>query len=264
MLSRGRAAGEDRAIPTARPRAMPAAGLKILVPGYAQWSWRQRERGLVLFGSFVMALGVAVFAWGTALGMVVLAFAFGTHVASAVDVIRQGSFPGFGRWMPLVSASGGLAAGVYAPALGVATLLAWPAMPGAATPDGYLVNRRAFRDRAPRRGEWVWLRSSPWGDLRVGRVMAGAGQEVEWSGQRMRVAGTPAAPGMPPANPFRSSYTPEEMTFTVPEGHVLVNLDAGRRPGDGAGGTVLIPHDQVVGRAWARLYPISGRELLHE
>ncbi len=259
MLSRGRAAGGDRPIPAAGPRAMPAAGLKILVPGYAQWSWRQKERGLVLFGSFAMALGVAAFAWGTALGLVVLAFAFGTHVASAVDVIRQGSFPGFGRWMPLVSASGGLAVGVYAPALGVATLLAWPAMPGAAAPDGYLVNRWAFRDRAPGRGEWVWLRSSPWGDLRVGRVVAGAGQEVEWSGQRVRVDGRF---GAPPAHPFRSSWTPEEMAFTVPEGHVLVNLEAGRRPGDGAGGTVLIPHDQVVGRAWARLYPLSSRELL--
>src|SRR5690349_21056919 len=112
MDSLGRTAGRDGARP-ADPRWVSSAGLKVLIPGYAQWSWRQRERGAVLFGSFATALVVAAFAWGTWVGLVVLAFAFGTHVVSVVDVVRQGSFPGFGRWMPLVSASGGLAVGVY-------------------------------------------------------------------------------------------------------------------------------------------------------
>src|SRR5689334_15841911 len=35
-------------------RAKSRAGLKILIPGYVQWTWRQRERAAVLFGSFVM------------------------------------------------------------------------------------------------------------------------------------------------------------------------------------------------------------------
>jgi hypothetical protein len=233
-----------------------------LIPGYAQWSWRQRERGLVLFGSYLAAVGVGVFAWGTSIGLVVLAFAFGTHVVSAVDVIRQGSFPGFGRWMPLVSASGGLAVGVYAPVLSVATLLAWPAMFDASTPEGYVVNRWAYRDRPPVQGDWVWLRSSPWGELRIGRVLANAGQEVEWSGGRLRITGEMQAPGAPTGSPFRSSWTPDELAYSVPEGHVLVSLGAGRRPENGAGGSVLVPDDQVVGRVWARLYPIGDRQLL--
>ena len=48
------------------------AGLRILVPGYAQWSWRQRERALVFFGSFAAALLVGLFAWGTRTGAAVL------------------------------------------------------------------------------------------------------------------------------------------------------------------------------------------------
>src|SRR5262245_14529831 len=83
------------------PRARRRAGLRILVPGYAQWSWRQRERAAVLFGSFAMALIVATFCWGTRTGLAILAFAFGTHVVSVVDVVRQSAFPGFGRWAPL-------------------------------------------------------------------------------------------------------------------------------------------------------------------
>lgn len=262
MLLEARSSEGDRPSPITGPQALSPAGLRILIPGYAQWSWRQRERGLVLFGSYLVAVGVAVFAWGTWTGLLILAFAFGTHVVSAVDVIRQGSFPGFGRWMPLVSASGGLAVGVYSPVLGVATLLAWPAIFDSTTPEGYAVNRWAYRARPPVQGDWVWLRTSPLGEPRIGRVLAGAGQEVEWSGERLRVAGEPQSPGAFTGSPFRSSWTPEELAYTVPVGHVLVSLEASRRPDSGPGGSVLVPDDQVIGRAWARLYPIRDRQLL--
>src|SRR5262249_17491556 len=79
------------------------AGLKVLVPGYPQWSWRQRGRASVLLGSYAAALGVGLFCWGTPTGFVVLAFAYGTHVVSVTDVIRQQAFPGFGRWVPALS-----------------------------------------------------------------------------------------------------------------------------------------------------------------
>jgi hypothetical protein len=93
------------------------AGLKILIPGYPQWSWQQRERALVLFGSYVVSLAIGLFAWGTPVGLLVLAFAYGTHVASATDVVRQQAFPGFGRWVPMISTSGGLGLGLYVPTL---------------------------------------------------------------------------------------------------------------------------------------------------
>lgn len=38
-------------------RGKSRAGLKILIPGYVQWTWRQRERAAVIFGSFAMAMG---------------------------------------------------------------------------------------------------------------------------------------------------------------------------------------------------------------
>src|SRR5262245_6136862 len=96
-------------------RSKSRAGILILIPGYAQWSWRQRERALVLFGSFAVSIAVGLFCWGTPTGLAILAFAFGAHVFSVADVVRQSAFPGFGRWAPWVSASGGLALGVYVP-----------------------------------------------------------------------------------------------------------------------------------------------------
>ena len=263
MLSRGFAAGGDRPSPTAPMGALPNAGFRIMVPGYAQWTWRQRERGLVLFGSFAMALGTGVFAWGTNLGLAVLVFAFATHVTSAVDVIRQGAFPGFGRWTPFLSSSGGLAAGVYGPLFGVATFLAWPGMNDGATTDGYLVNRWAYRVRDPARGEWVWLRSSPGGELRIGRVIASASDEVEWrGGEPLLVSGSAVSDVSLHGHPGRSSWPPDEFAYTVPDQFILVSLESAPRPGRRSAGLVLVPRDKVVGRAWARLYPIWDRQLL--
>ena len=73
---RGAAGGRKAGGAVERP-----AGLRILIPGYAQWSWRQRERGLVFFGSFAAALAVGLFTWGTGASAAILMFAFVAHVA---------------------------------------------------------------------------------------------------------------------------------------------------------------------------------------
>jgi hypothetical protein len=210
----------------------------------------------VLFGSFAVALGVGGFAWGTRTGLVVLAFAFGTHVVSVVDVIRQSSFPGFGRWVPLISASTGLGVAMYAPALALASLVAWPAYRNGSPHDAYLVNYGAYQAASPKRGDWVWLRADPpRRGMTIGRVVATASQEVEWHRDRLRVDGAPAT--LDPRS--RRGWPPSELAFTIPERHVLVDS----RPVEPTdAGPVLVPDDQVVGRAWARLYPIWKRQFL--
>jgi hypothetical protein len=232
--------------------------LKILIPGYPQWEWDQRERALILFGSYLVALGVGLFAWGTPVGLAVLAFAYGTHVASATDVIRQQAFPGFGRWVPMVSASGGLGLGIYVPALTLATLVAWPGIgPGLAS-DGYLVNCWAYRGAPPQRGDWVWLRSSPWGEGRLGRVVAGPGEEVEWLGEQLRVDGRPPAPGLS----WHARRLPVDLLYTIPRDHALIVPAATASAGTAPGSPLLVPRDQILGRVWAQLYPIRQRQFL--
>lgn len=237
--------------------AASPVGWRILIPGAAQWAWRQPERAWVFFGSFAAALSVAAWCWGTWASALVLVFAFATHVVSAVDVVRQSAFPGFGRWMPVASISGGLAVGVYAPALSVVALSAWPVSSASAPTDGYLVNRLTYQARSPERGDWVWHRPQPWSDFRVGRVVGEPGDEIEWSRQGLRVNGERLDEGLP----FRSSAPPDEMAYTVPDGHVLVLPDA-NAPGASSRRLVLVGRDQVKGRAWARLYPVWQRRIL--
>jgi hypothetical protein len=257
-IQRGRERKTPAAPAGAGRRPMPPAGLKALVPGYPQWAWRQGERGLVLFGSFAAAFAVAVFAWGTPTGLVVLAFAFTTHAVSAVDAVRQSAFPSAGRWSTWAGVSGGLAVGVYAPLLTVATLVAWPGIRGGSSTEGYLVNCWAYQRAEPRRNEWVWYRPTPRSEPRVGRVVAGRGQEVEWSRNQLRVDGRPDLA----AAPFRSLSPPHEMVYRVPEGHVLVEPDGGLSRRRSTDGLMIVEREQIVGRAWARLYPVGERRLL--
>jgi hypothetical protein len=252
-----------RSLPSVHPRGPVAwrpLGVQALVPGWAQWSWGQRERGLVLLGSYLSALVVAVFAWGTPVGLAVLTYAFATHAVSTVDAVRQSAFPGAGLWATRFGVSGGLAVGVYAPMLSVATLVAWPGIRSGSSHEGYLVDCRAFLHAEPSKDDWVWYRPTPRGEPRIGRVVAGRGQEVEWSDRKLTVNGGPAEV----TAPFRSAWPPAAMTYRVPEGHVLVNPWSG--PPDGilrpSEGLVIVDRQQIVGRAWAQLYPVGERRLL--
>jgi hypothetical protein len=233
------------------------AGLRILVPGYPQWLWRQRERAAVFFGSYVAALAVGLFAWGTPTGLVVLLFAFGTHIASATDAIRQGAFPGFGRWVPVVSASAGIGLGCYAPALALASTLAWPAGRAVAPREGFLVNLWAYHDTTPGTGHWVLFDHGEGRGNGLGQFIAGAGQSVEWFDGRLIVDGIPFD-----WTPRLHTRRPRDMSLTIPQGHVLI-APGGNEPGEDALlGMVMIESRQVLGRAWAQHYPVWNRRLL--
>ena len=235
-----------------------AVGWSALLPGYPQWTWREGDRGAVFFGMFSASMAVALFAWGSREGLVMLAIAFAIHVTSAADAIRQGAFPGFGRWVPTVSASLGLGLGCYGPALALASLLAWPDCPAGTGRESYAINRCAYRDDDPRPGDWIWYRSPSDEGCRLGRLVGCEGREVEWSGRRLRVDGklldwSPKAPGGDPI----------EMALTVPADQILVEPVSNSNHRSTSCGLVLAPREAVIGRAWAQLSPIWGRRLLH-
>ena len=244
---------------TGDSRQSTPLGIWIFVPGYPQWSWSQRERAFVLLGSYLAALGVGVFTWGSPISLGVLGFAFLIHVFSAADSIHQSSFPGFGRMVPVVSASAGLGAVCYTPALVMATIYAWPIALDDRPRDGYLVNRRAYDSGSPVAGQTVWLRPAREPRPRVARVVAGSGQRVEWVGGEFRVDGQKVED-----SPLGVAGSPRELKLEVPEGHVLVAFGAERRlPDGGPGGWEIVDRSDIRGRAWARSYPIWDRRLLN-
>ncbi len=237
--------------------AQTPARLKILIPGYPQWAWRQSERAAALVGTYIAAMAVTVFAWGSRAGLAMLGLAFLAHVVSAADAIKQSAFPGFGRWIPATSASVGLGLGCYAPLLALATALAWPESPSGSTQDQFAINLWAFRAAEPTPGDWVWYRSPDSNGFGLGRVVAGQGKSVEWTPGGLSVNGRPLPwmPGAPGGSPL-------DLAMIVPDGEILVapvRMGSGRPPSCGLN---LVAREGVVGRPWARLYPIWRRGLL--
>lgn len=254
--SRQAAAVRDRS--TGRCPHESPAGLRLLVPGWPQFSWGQRERGWVLLGSFLVAAGAAILAWGTWLSWAFLAFGFLVHVSSTTDAIRQASFPVYAPRTAVPTIAGALATLVYLPLLLTLIDTAWPGSAPDRTRSVYLVNCWAYRHATPRRGHWVWLRLPPQGRLHAARVVAVAGQEVEWTGHAWRVDGQIS----PLMVPLRNTAWPKACRFKVPADQILVEPEEEGGVPPATGSLVLVPQDQIIGRAWAQYYPVWDRRLL--
>ncbi len=245
------------AVGTRSGGAIPRAGWRIAVPGYPQWIWRQRERALVFSVTFVAALLVGLFAWGTRTGLAMLGLAFLVHVASVTDVIRQATFPGFARGVPTLSTSFGLGLSCYLPILLVASVVAWPGERRGAPGEGYLINRWAYRTEEPRVGDWVYYRSPRGRGYGLARVVAGPGQGVEWFDDRLRVGGF-ELDWLPTA----TAQAPLDLALTVPQGQLLVAPLGSSAREHPSFGLLLLPRENVIGRAWAQSYPVWSRRLL--
>jgi hypothetical protein len=214
---------------------------------------------VVLFGSYLSAAAMSAFAWGTPIGLAILVFAFATHLVSLADALRQSAFPWLGRAPALGASAAILGVGVYAPLLVTAATTAWPGLCGGATSEGYLINRWAYRDQDPKRDDLVWYRSSPSSEPRLGQVVAGSGQEVYWSENRLQVDGVSMKRL---GTPFHSTWPPREVAYRIPERHVLILPEESPTNPHTSEGLLIVATNQVVGRAWAKYYPVRERRFL--
>ncbi len=257
VILAGDRAGHQFGLVNRRPFDSPA-GFKLLVPGWPQRSWQQRERAMVLFGSFVLALPVAAWTWGTWVSWVFFAFAFFSQVASTTDALRQSSFPAYSSRAALILVSASLGLLVYMPAILILSTLAWPGSSEPQSRTEYAVNRWAYRHDAPRRGDWIWTPLHSDGTPCAAQIIATAGQEVEWTGRNWRIDGLPC----PLRGSLRLTAWPQTCRFHVPSDQVLVEPEVPETSTSAIGPLVLVRSEAIVGRAWAQLYPIWDRHLL--
>ena len=139
----------------------------------------------------------------------------------------------------------------------MASVFAWPGVRGGADGEGYLVDRRAFHHREPIAGEWAWIDPGDGQAPGVARVLATRGHTVSWADDQLRVDGRPA-----PFPIAESVAPPIALTFEVPSGYVLMTGAGSSRSGASPGSSLglrLVAREEIVGRAWARLYPVWNR-----
>lgn len=235
-----------------------AIGLGMLVPGFLQCRWSQRQRGWAFFGTFASALLVGLWAWGSPLSWAFLSLAFVTHTASVTDVLRQASFPVYPARRAVIFVSGALALLLYAPAVAGLSIVAWPGFEPASSGMGYLVNRFAYRSADPCEGQWIWMHPSAKGEPRAAQVVAISGQEVEWTGQTWKVDGSNRSLH----SPGRLTSWPQACKFTVPPHQILVEPRDDGVSKVPVGPIVLVSPDRIIGRAWAQFYPVWDRHML--
>ena len=240
----------------ARTTRRQSIGFALLLPGLLDYDSNRRDRGRLFLGTFLASSAIGVFAWGTRTGLVFFLLAYGTHVVSASAVIRQWTFPGFGKWTPGVAASAGLGLGCYGPIFLMGSILAWPGTQADRGKDGYLINRFAYREQDPKIGDDVWIGPSRGRSYSMlARVLAEPGTEIEWTDTTFRADGRVVSfPRPRPAGVART------LTYRVPSDQILVAF----RSDDPleAEGWELVPKSQVEGRAWAKIYPVWERRLL--
>jgi len=235
-----------------------AVWLRLLAPGYSQWAWGQRIRGLALGGTYATALATSLLIWGHTASWFFLLVALASQTAAWVDAHRQDPFSGFTPTSVLAAAGGGVGLAIHAPLYILLTLTAWPGAASTADPGGYLVNWLAYQDALPAQGHWVWLRGSTSTTHHLARVVAVGGQEVEWTGSRWKVDGK----NVDVESARKLSGYPERWSFRVPGNYTALDpevvLEAGKTPIP----LIVVENGQIIGRAWARYAPFWERRIL--
>lgn len=236
--------------------------ISVWIPGLAQWSWGQRGRSAAILLTFTAAIFVAVFTWGTWFGAVMLAAAFAMHAASLADSIRQTAFPPLGTFAPWCSAIGSLGITVYLPGLALATFFAFPVFPVQNGTTGYAINRWAFQGQSPRPGQLVVWNDVKADRLWLARVVASGGQRIRWPAGIAAESPSPETPAPTPTtdNP---GWTVSELELEIPADHVLLSLGADPKSHrEESNRWVLVARNELMGRAWARIYPVWNRRFL--
>ena len=258
---------------------LPSAGdvYRLVVPGWSQLHDGRTTLGRLLLMGYCGCMMAAILCFGSSICSVMLGMAFACHGASVFDVARRSS-PGIrDRFFHMLLGCGLLAAFVYLPVYTLATSIVNPIViladrPPLRSGDVLLVRAFAHDGTPPRVGDVVQYQmtearvrgQTPAGGAamfefrgpRIDRVLAGAGQVIDWNGGQLTVDGQPSS--VRPLNPQGAG---QRLSFTVPTGCCfilpstdLVNVQF-QATAENWKQLSLVPVSQIEGRVIWRSWP---------
>lgn len=245
-----------------------ATAIRMLVPGWPQWSRGYVTRGRLFFGVYCLLLFCGVLMSGWSIGSLCLGLAFSVHLASIVEslVVRFAQFRDRLVFTGLCGVM--LALFLYIP-------VGW-AISRVATPIQIAQRQAPFeagdvlwynRWASPTRGDLV-LYEVPSARLggrqrgyaanfvvqgqRINRLVALPGQAITWREGQLLVDGQPS--------PWQSRFKTGN-SFRVPAGYVLILPDSAIPVGANLSSAdwrllALVPQRRVAGRLYFRSQPL--------
>jgi signal peptidase I len=250
---------------------------RLIVPGWAQLHQGQRALGLLFLCGWGAFLLLTLLFYGSVPGSVFIGLAFSVHVSSCISILHRAGIDSRGFWVNTAVVFLGLLLCVYLPVGWLSSRLVSPVL----IEDDYapffsgdvlLYSPAGYWWRAPRPGDVVVYRQravqyqlpAPLHTAvliregqRLDRILAVAGDNVEWKDGRLTVNGEASA--LQPLNP---KVIIPKMTFVVPAGHYLILPTVGPElPGGlnvrGWRELALVDAEGIVGRVLVRSYPLT-------
>ena len=231
----------------------------MLVPGLAQLQLAAARAWAGLPDLVPVGPGDRASSAGEAsLGWAFLAFAFVTHAASTLDVLRQRSFPVFPPVRRCrLDASAGSGSSAYLPLGTILTLYALPAQPDGPAGDrlpGESPGIPGSRILRPASGSGCGCRRTR--RPRAGRVVAvgrpGGRVDGRDAGGSTARRSTHSPRSSPPSTTPSAGSSASPSITSWSASRIDSAQDRSLRP------MVLVSQDQIVGRVWARYYPVLG------
>jgi hypothetical protein len=255
-------------------RSTAGMTLRMVVPGWPQMYAGHSLRGRLFLGLYLATLLPGLFLLGTQTSTLLLGLALATHISSIVDVVFSGCVARQERvvYTLVFCAAVGLLA--YYPVVWLATRVVVPqrivldVAPFQAG-DVFLYNPSAYGDEGPELGNVVVYdipnaRVTGVGavydirGLRIDRVVAVAGQTLQWDGERLLLDGQPA-----PYAPLNLERLVSKFRLQVPDGYSLILPTTDPVVAEQAVTEEVwqqigrVPHQNVRGKVFLRHQPLS-------
>jgi hypothetical protein len=219
------------------PRPAPGVFWRMIVPGWPQIHCGQVTRGRVFLYAYLAALIPGMLFTGTLFGSLLLGLAISVHASSVLDVVMSATSDLATRILYSLVCFLALAAMIYWPVHWLVGQVAVPQRITVSAPplevgDVLWYNPSAYRWSPPQVGDVVLyvipqmrLQGRARGGnamyqiqgARIDRVVAGPGQELEWTQEGLVVDGRPS-----PWRPLNLDRAPLGWKVTVPAGQVCI------------------------------------------
>jgi len=253
--------------------------LRMAVPGWPQLYLGRKLQGRIFFWGYLACMPLGLLYAGTNIGSLLMGLAMSLHAASVADIVISHSNERESRLLYSIACLSLVGFVLYLPAYRLITRVAVPQQfmmdsPPFQAGDVIIYNPSAYRHSEPQIGDLVChllpnnrvnaldrtghhVIYDFTGQVIVGRIVAGPGQEIVFEKGQLTVNGKPS----PWSQLFAENYQ-EELSATLPADGYFVLTNIPRTVNNPIPVNLRVrfsfaPRESIIGRVYFRTQPLS-------